>query len=100
MNCFFLDNIVYSIDEDVMSVIDKDNLLYDDTNRFWVARTCVVTGIGKCIGDFIVLDIVVSSVIPVVVKSFSVVVVIKSDGVVVVVVVVLEILGTANKRQY
>ena len=71
-----------------MSVIDKDNLLYDDTNSFWVVRTCVVTGIGKFIGDFIVLDIVESSVIPVVVKSFSVVV------------VVLEILGTANKRQY
>ena len=96
-----------------MSVIDKDNLLYDDTNRFWVFRTCVVTGIGKFIGDFIVLDIVESSVIPVVVKPFSVVVVIKSDGVVVVVVVViksdgvvvvvvvvLEILGTAKKRQY
>jgi hypothetical protein len=42
----------------------------------------------------------VSSVIPVVVKSFSVVVVIKSDGVVVVVVVVLKILETAKKRQY
>ena len=97
---FFCGSIVYSIDEDVMSVIDRDNLLYDDTNRFWVARTCVVTGIGKCIGDFIVLDIVVSSVISVVVKSFSVVVVIKSDDVVVVVVVVLEILGTAKKRQY
>jgi hypothetical protein len=80
-----------------MSVIDKDNLLYDDTNSFCVVRTCVVTGIGKFIGDCIVLDIVESSVIPVVVKSFSVVVVIKSDGVVVVVVVVLEILGTANK---
>ena len=75
-----------------MSVIDKDNLLYDDTNSFWVVRTCVVTGIGKFIGDFIVLDIVESSVIPVVVNSFSGVVVIKSDGVVVVVVVVLEIL--------
>jgi hypothetical protein len=62
--------------------------LYDDTNSFWVFRTCVVTGIGKFIGDCIVLDIVESSVIPVVVKSFSVVV------------VVLEILGTANKRQY
>ena len=97
---FFCGSIVYSIDEDVMSVIDKDNLLYDDTNRFWVARTCVVTGIGKCIGDFIVLDIVVSSVIPVVVNSFSIVIVIKSDGVVVVVVVVLEILETAKKRQY
>jgi hypothetical protein len=42
----------------------------------------------------------VSSVIPVVVKSFPVVVVIKSDGVVVVVVVVLKILETAKKRQY
>ena len=97
---FFLDNIVYSIDEDVMSVIDKDNLLYDDTNSVWVVRTCVVTGIGKFIGDFIVLDIVESSVIPVVVNSFSVVVVIRPDGVVVIVVVVLEILGTAKKRQY
>ena len=96
----FCGSIVYSIDEDVMSVINKDNLLYDDTNSFWVFRTCVVTGIGKFIGDCIVLDIVESSVIPVVVIPFSVVVVIKSDGVVVVVVVVLEILGTANKRQY
>jgi hypothetical protein len=60
---FFCGNIVYSIDEDVMSVIDKDNLLYDDTNSFWVVRTCVVTGIGKFIGDFIVLDIVESSII-------------------------------------
>jgi hypothetical protein len=80
-----------------MSVIDKDNLLFDDTNSFWVFRTCVVTGIGKFIGDFIVLDIVESSVV---VNPFSVVVVIKSDSVVVVVVVVLEILGTAKKRQY
>ena len=93
----FLDNIVYSIDEDVMSVIDKDNLLYDDTNSFWVFRTCVVTGIGKFIGDFIVLDIVESSVIPVVVNPFSVIVILKLF---VVVVVVLEILGTAKKRQY
>ena len=85
---FLCGSIVYSIDEDVMSVIDKDNLLFDDTNSFWVFRTCVVTGIGKFIGDFIVLDIVESSVIPVVVNPFSVVV------------VVLEILGTAKKRQY